>query len=63
MSIYRWCLQIMNETFSIPNSTMDALVVDRVVSINIFNMGIIIVIITLLLVIVLLIVNQYLNDH
>lgn len=53
----------MNETFSIPNSTMDALVVDRVVSINIFNMGIIIVIITLLLVIVLLIVNQYLKDH
>jgi hypothetical protein len=53
----------MNNTFSIPNSTMDALVTDRVVSIDIFNMGVVIVIITLLLVIVLIIVNQYIDDH
>jgi hypothetical protein len=55
----------MNSSFdlSAPNSTMDALITDRVVSIDIFNMGIIILITTILLVIVLIIVNQYLKDN
>lgn len=54
----------MNDTFLInTNSSMDALVTDRVVSINIFNMGVIIIIITILLLIIFLVVNQYLNDN
>lgn len=54
----------MNNSFlSNPNSSMDAMVTDRVVSIDIFNMGVIILISVILLVIVLLIINHYLKNN
>jgi len=54
----------VNNSFLInTNSTMDAMITERVVGIDIFNMGIIIIITTIVLLIIFLVIKQYINSN
>jgi hypothetical protein len=53
--------QISTNSTYVPNSTIDSLIIDRVVSLNVTNMGIICIIIALLSVIIFYNVIQYLK--
>ena len=54
---------IVNNISSIPNSTMDSLILNRVVSIDLFNVGILILIISIVSVILFAIVMDYLKHN
>jgi hypothetical protein len=56
-----WFQNLTNSTY-IPNSTIDSLVIDRVVELNLINMGILCVIIAILSVIIFYIVMCYLKS-
>lgn len=56
-----WFENLTNVSYT-PNSTIDSLVIDRVVELNLINMGILCVIIALLSIIVFYVVMCYLKS-
>jgi hypothetical protein len=62
VSIIAIMIDIINSSY-IPNSTVDSLVLNRVVSLDITNMGILCLIISLLSVIVFYVIIKYMKNN